>query len=49
MGPEEGAEAVEEEGGKSNSLRCVCFYLDPTRCTLNVSPRGHFTLFFFLQ
>ena len=44
-----GAEVAEEEGGRGTLRGERRFYRDPTRCTLKVSPRGHFTLFFFLQ
>lgn len=45
---------VEEEeaavvAGEKRISRGVWRYLDPTRWTLKVSPRGQVTLFFFLQ
>ena len=41
---------AEERGRLVRELLLLnCDYLDPTRCTLNWSPRGQVTLFFFLQ
>ena len=44
---------VEEEAAAGVGRGSACteryIYLEPTRCTLNSSPRGQVTLFFFLQ
>jgi len=45
---EEGEEAVAGVG-EGITWEELYFYFDPTRCTLNSSPRGQVTLFFFLQ
>jgi hypothetical protein len=46
---QEEVEGAEEEVGGKAEFPKRNFYLDPTRCTLNLSPRGQVALFFFLQ
>jgi hypothetical protein len=46
---EEEGEVAAEVGGEKSLCCELDLYLVPTRCTLKVSPRGHFTLFFILQ
>ena len=46
---QEEVEGAEEEVGGKAEFPERNFYLDPTRCTLNLSPRGQVALFFFLQ
>jgi hypothetical protein len=41
--------AAEEAAGEQRMCGNCGIYREPTRCTLNVSPRGHVTLFFLLQ
>ena len=47
---QEAAGVAEAEGAGEQRVCGNCgIYREPTRCTLNVSPRGHFTLFFTIK